>query len=116
MNDEISQKFQDSQRGAPNHLISTDGKIMNVGFIGLGRMGSGMAANLIKAGHQVTVYNRTPGKVRALGEQGARAASDVADACRGDAVFTMLADDAAVESVVFGKGVIASLAKGAIHI
>src|SRR2546427_2534145 len=81
-------------------------------------MGAGMAANLVKAGHEVTVYNRTPGKVQALVERGARAAARVADACQGDAVITMLADDAAVEGVVFGEkgGVIGSLGKGAIHI
>ena len=45
---------------------------MNVGFIGLGRMGVGMAANLLKAGHQVTVYNRTPDKASELLEQGAK--------------------------------------------
>src|SRR5256885_9037277 len=90
---------------------------MKVGFIGLGRMGAGMAANLVKAGHGVTVYNRTPGKAQALVESGARAAARVADACQGDAVITMLADDAAVEGVVFGeKGVIGSFRKGAIHI
>ena len=91
---------------------------MKVGFIGLGRMGAGMAANLAKAGHEVTVYNRTPGKVQALVERGARAAARVADACQGDAVITMLADDAAVEGVVFGEtgGVIGSLGEGAIHI
>src|SRR5271157_2507572 len=59
--------------------------IMKVGFIGLGHMGSGMAANLLKAGHQVTVYNRTLAKVESLVAQGARAAASVADACRGDA-------------------------------
>jgi 3-hydroxyisobutyrate dehydrogenase-like beta-hydroxyacid dehydrogenase len=80
-------------------------------------MGSGMAANLLKGGHEVTVYNRTPGKAQALVAQGARHAAQVADACRGDAVVTMLADDSAVESVVFGDaGVINNLAKGAIHI
>src|SRR5262249_46555320 len=90
---------------------------MRVGFIGLGRMGAGMAANLLRAGHEVTIYNRTPGRERALVEQGARAAAQVADACRGDAVVTMLADDGAVESVAFGdKGVIASLGRGAIHL
>jgi 3-hydroxyisobutyrate dehydrogenase-like beta-hydroxyacid dehydrogenase len=47
---------------------------MRIGFIGLGRMGSGMATNLVKAGHEVTVYNRTPGKVQALVEHGAHAA------------------------------------------
>jgi 3-hydroxyisobutyrate dehydrogenase-like beta-hydroxyacid dehydrogenase len=90
---------------------------MKIGFIGLGHMGSGMAANLLKAGHHLTVYNRTPGKAQALVSQGARAASEVADACRGDAVITMLADDGAVEGVAFGnKGVIASLRGGATHI
>ncbi len=43
---------------------------MKVGFIGLGNMGSGMAANLIKAGHEVTVYNRTPRKAQKLVEEG----------------------------------------------
>jgi 3-hydroxyisobutyrate dehydrogenase-like beta-hydroxyacid dehydrogenase len=90
---------------------------MKVGFIGLGRMGAGMAANLVKAGHEVTVYNRTPSKLQALVERGARAAARVVDACQGDAVITMLADDNAVEGVVFGdEGVIRSLSKGAIHI
>jgi len=90
---------------------------MKVGLIGLGNMGSGMAASLLKGGHDVTVYNRTPSKAQALVGQGARYAAQVADACRGDAVITMLADDVAVESVVFGDaGVIKNLARGAIHI
>jgi 3-hydroxyisobutyrate dehydrogenase-like beta-hydroxyacid dehydrogenase len=90
---------------------------MKVGFVGLGRMGTGMAANLVKAGHKVTVYNRTPAKKQALVEQGAHAAAQVADACRGDAVITMLSDDGALESVAFGdQGVIASLGRGAIHV
>jgi 3-hydroxyisobutyrate dehydrogenase-like beta-hydroxyacid dehydrogenase len=90
---------------------------MRIGFIGLGRMGGGMAANLLKAGHEVTVFNRTPGKAEGLVERGARAAAGVADACQGDAVVTMLADDNAVESVVFGEnGVIAHLHKDAIHV
>jgi 3-hydroxyisobutyrate dehydrogenase-like beta-hydroxyacid dehydrogenase len=90
---------------------------MRIGFIGLGRMGAGMAANLLKGSHEVTVFNRTPGKAEALVERGARVAACVADACRGDAVVTMLADDGAVEGVVFGeKGVIASLHKDAIHV
>src|SRR6185369_4024966 len=90
---------------------------MKVGLIGLGNMGSGMASSLLKGGHDVTVYNRTPSKAHALVGQGARYAAQVADACRGDAVITMLADDVAVESVVFGDaGVIKNLARGAIHI
>jgi 3-hydroxyisobutyrate dehydrogenase-like beta-hydroxyacid dehydrogenase len=90
---------------------------MRVGFIGLGHMGAGMAANLIKAGHDVTVYNRTKSKADPLVKQGAKAASDVADACNSDFVFTMLSDDHAVEDVVFGKGgMLASLPKGGTHI
>jgi 3-hydroxyisobutyrate dehydrogenase-like beta-hydroxyacid dehydrogenase len=58
---------------------------MKVGFIGLGHMGAGMAANLLRAGHTVTVYNRTPGKAQALVEQGAHVA---------DTVGTMLAPHA----------------------
>ena len=90
---------------------------MKVGFVGLGHMGAGMAANLLEAGHEVTVYNRTPVKAQALVERGAHAAARVADACRGDAVLTMLVDDGAVEGVVFGEsGLIRSLGKGAIHV
>ena len=90
---------------------------MKVGFIGLGRMGTGIAANLLKAGHDVTVYNRTRSKIESLVAQGAKAAADVAGACRGDAVMTMLANDDAVESVVFGhSGIVASLRPGAIHV
>jgi 3-hydroxyisobutyrate dehydrogenase-like beta-hydroxyacid dehydrogenase len=90
---------------------------MKVGFIGLGNMGAAMAGNLLKTGHEVTVYNRTPGKAQRLVAQGARLASSVSEACRGDAVMTMLANDEAVESLVLGReGVLASLPAGALHI
>jgi len=90
---------------------------MNVGFIGLGRMGAGMAANLLKAGHHVTVYNRTPEKAAALVAQGTKATALVSDASRGEAVITMLANDDAVESVTFRKdGIVDSLPAGAIHV
>jgi 3-hydroxyisobutyrate dehydrogenase-like beta-hydroxyacid dehydrogenase len=93
------------------------GGVMKVGFIGLGHMGSGMAASLLRAGFEVTVYNRNPDRAKPLVEQGARAAAQVADACHGDVVITMLADDAAVEGVAFSdNGIIASLKHGAIHI
>src|SRR5581483_9605221 len=92
-------------------------QLMKVGFIGLGQMGSGMAASLIRAGHEITVYNRTAEKAKPLVEKGAKQAASVADACHGDAVITMLADDGAVEKVVFEDGgIIASLGKGAIHV
>jgi 3-hydroxyisobutyrate dehydrogenase-like beta-hydroxyacid dehydrogenase len=90
---------------------------MKVGFIGLGHMGAGMAGNLLKAGHEVTVYNRTRAKAEALVRRGAEEAATIPDACRGDAVFTMLANDDAVEDVVFGEhGILESLPAGAIHI
>ena len=90
---------------------------MDIGFIGLGKMGQGMAANLLKAGHRVTVYNRSPEKAEALVRQGAAAAHTVADACDAEVVFTMLADDRAVEGVAFGAaGIVASLAPGATHV
>jgi len=90
---------------------------MKVGFIGLGHMGAGMAANLLKAGHEVTVHNRTRAKAEALVKGGAKEGATIADACKGDVVFTMLANDNAVEAVVFGEdGILASLPAGAIHI
>ena len=90
---------------------------MKLGFIGVGRMGAAMAANLLKAGHEVTVYNRTPDKARALSSLGARVATRVADACRGEAVITMLSNDEVVHSVVFdGGGVLASADSGAVHV
>ena len=91
---------------------------MKVGFIGLGGMGRAMAQNLISAGHELTVYNRTHARAEALREQGARVAESPRDAAaEAEVVFTMLADDRALESVVFGdQGVIDGLAKGAIHV
>jgi 3-hydroxyisobutyrate dehydrogenase-like beta-hydroxyacid dehydrogenase len=90
---------------------------MNIGFIGLGNMGRGMATNLLKAGHRVTVYNRSPGKAEALVEQGATPARTVAEASTGEVMFTMLSDDRAVEDVAFGdNGIVASLAPGATHV
>ena len=90
---------------------------MQVGFIGLGNMGSGMAANLLKAGHALTVYNRTPAKAEALVADGATLAKAQGEAARGDVVITMLADDVAVEEVVFGAdGVLAGLKTLSIHI
>lgn len=77
---------------------------MKIGFIGLGQMGSAMAANLVKAGHDVTVWNRSADKAAALVDAGARLAERPVDAAQGEVVMTMLADDAAVEAVVYGDG------------
>jgi 3-hydroxyisobutyrate dehydrogenase-like beta-hydroxyacid dehydrogenase len=90
---------------------------MKVGFIGLGSMGASMATNLVKAGHDVTVFNRTRAKTDDIVALGARAAATVAEACQGEAVMTMLANDEAVDSIVYDEGgVLASLDEGAIHI
>ena len=90
---------------------------MKLGFIGLGHMGSAMAANLVRAGHEVTVFNRTPGKSSSLIALGAHEAATLAGACGGEVVITMLADDAAASDVALGSGGIAeSLSKGAIHL
>ena len=84
------------------------------GFIGLGIMGSAMAANLVKAGFDVTVWNRTPAKCAPLAELGARVAASprqVVAAC--DLTFAMLADPAAAEAVCFGPdGVLEGLTPG----
>jgi 3-hydroxyisobutyrate dehydrogenase-like beta-hydroxyacid dehydrogenase len=80
-------------------------------------MGAGMATSLLKADHEVTVYNRTRSKIDDLVKKGAVPASRISEACGGDAVITMLANDAAVESVVYGdQGMLASLRKGAVHV
>jgi 3-hydroxyisobutyrate dehydrogenase-like beta-hydroxyacid dehydrogenase len=80
-------------------------------------MGAAMAENLLKAGQEVTVYNRSADKAAPLIAAGATAAARPADACRGDAVLTMLADDHAVEGVVFGHdGIIGALKPGGVHV
>jgi 3-hydroxyisobutyrate dehydrogenase-like beta-hydroxyacid dehydrogenase len=91
---------------------------MKVGFIGLGQMGSAMAARLLEAGHDVTVYNRTRARAKPLQEKGASVADTPAGACSGaEVVFTMLADDHAVEDVVFGEqGILGALPRGAVHV
>jgi 3-hydroxyisobutyrate dehydrogenase-like beta-hydroxyacid dehydrogenase len=91
---------------------------MKIAFIGLGRMGMGMARNLLRAGHTVAVFNRTREKAEALALGGARVANSPADACRdAEAVMTMVADDQAVEEIVFGNDGIASAMKNdCIHV
>src|ERR1039457_1032770 len=91
---------------------------MRIGFIGLGHMGSGMARNLLRAGHEVVVFNRSREKAEVLAADGARVADTPAGVCNeSQVVMTMLADDRAVEQVVFGENAIASaLPEGAIHI
>jgi 3-hydroxyisobutyrate dehydrogenase-like beta-hydroxyacid dehydrogenase len=90
---------------------------MKLGFIGLGQMGAAMAANLAKAGHDLSVFNRSSGKSGPLIALGAHEVRKIADACRGEAVITMLADDDAASAVALADGgLVASMARGAIHI
>lgn len=89
---------------------------MRIGFIGLGSMGAGMAANLVKGGHEVTVWNRTASVAEPLKAQGAKVAASAAEAAQGaDVVHNMLANDAAVREVILGS-VLPALARGAVHV
>jgi 3-hydroxyisobutyrate dehydrogenase-like beta-hydroxyacid dehydrogenase len=90
---------------------------VEVAIIGLGNMGTGIAKCLLRAGHKLTVYNRTRSKSEALTSSGASVADSIAQACRAGIVITMLADDTAVESAALANdGVLASLPPGGIHI
>jgi 3-hydroxyisobutyrate dehydrogenase len=74
-----------------------------IGFVGLGTMGASMAANLLRAGAPLTVWNRTPGRAGALVEQGARAAATPAEvAAASDVVVICVSDTSDVEAVLFG--------------
>ncbi|MCX4745461.1 NAD(P)-dependent oxidoreductase [Kitasatospora sp. NBC_01287] len=88
---------------------------MNVGFIGLGAMGREMAAQLLKAGHRVRVWNRSPEPVAALVELGAEAAATPAAALSGEVLISMLADDAAVADLLLDEVLLASAAV-AVHV
>jgi 3-hydroxyisobutyrate dehydrogenase-like beta-hydroxyacid dehydrogenase len=92
--------------------------IESVGFIGLGRMGSGMARNILKAGFRLTVYNRTAAKMQPLIDAGAVGASSPREAAAGaDAAVTSLMDDQSVFDIVTGEqGVLAGLEPGGVHI
>jgi 3-hydroxyisobutyrate dehydrogenase-like beta-hydroxyacid dehydrogenase len=88
---------------------------VQVGFIGLGRMGEVMARRLVDAGHEVTVYNRTASKLASLTAAGAKAAPSVGDAARSTGlVMTMLSDDAALASV--GAELAQALPAGGVHV
>ena len=88
---------------------------MDVGFIGLGAMGREMAANLIKAGHAVRVWNRSRGPAEDLARKGAEAVAEPREAFRG-VVFSMLADDDAVRGVFLDRGLLAAAPADTIHV
>ena len=91
---------------------------MKLGVLGLGKMGVGIASNLIKAGHDVIVWNRSAAKLEPLIALGAISAATPRQAAAGrEAIITMLADDAALHSVAYGEdGFIAGLEENALHI
>jgi 3-hydroxyisobutyrate dehydrogenase-like beta-hydroxyacid dehydrogenase len=89
---------------------------MDVGFLGLGRMGQGMAANLVRAGHRVRVWNRSRAPVESLVAVGAAAADSPAAAFQGDAAISILADDDAVREVVLAGGLLKTASKPAVHV
>ena len=87
---------------------------MNIGFIGAGSMGAAMVPNLVKAGHQVSVWNRSREAAEAL--DGITILQSPAEAFQKEAVITMLSDDAAVRSVILEAGLLASASKTCIHV
>jgi 3-hydroxyisobutyrate dehydrogenase-like beta-hydroxyacid dehydrogenase len=94
---------------------------MKIGFIGLGQMGAGIAANLVRAGHDVAVWNRSPQKARTLVDRGAiEVKTPSAAATERDVVMSMLADDAALDAVLSGgaggAGVLEGMRRGALHV
>jgi 3-hydroxyisobutyrate dehydrogenase-like beta-hydroxyacid dehydrogenase len=88
---------------------------MDVGFIGLGAMGREMAANLVKAGHAVRVWNRSRGPAEELARKGAQAVGAPRDAFRG-VVFSMLADDDAVRGVFLDQGLLEGAPADTVHL
>jgi 3-hydroxyisobutyrate dehydrogenase-like beta-hydroxyacid dehydrogenase len=91
---------------------------MRIGFIGLGNMGAAIAANLLRAHHEVVVWNRSAAKARPLTESGALLAATPHAAATGrEVIITMLADDTALEAVLGGEdGIFAGLPRGALHV
>jgi 3-hydroxyisobutyrate dehydrogenase-like beta-hydroxyacid dehydrogenase len=97
--------------------IEHDGRFgMEVGFIGIGRMGSAMARNLLKAGHQVRAWDTSPEAVRELVAAGATAAASAADAFAGDAVISMLPNDHAMREVFLESQVLGNSASAKVHV
>ena len=90
---------------------------MNIGFAGLGQMGTGMATNLIKAGHEVMLFNRSVEKAQAIAGPKAQVAREIKALGACDVVITMLANDHAVEEVVLSSdGLLLHLRRDATHV
>jgi 3-hydroxyisobutyrate dehydrogenase-like beta-hydroxyacid dehydrogenase len=89
---------------------------MDVGFIGLGHMGSAIAGRLLQAKHIVRVWNRSPEAARKLEKQGARVVASPDEACAGDAVFSMLGDDNALRAVFLESGLLDRISGAAVPV
>jgi 3-hydroxyisobutyrate dehydrogenase-like beta-hydroxyacid dehydrogenase len=90
---------------------------MDLGFVGLGAMGQGMARSLLRAGHRVAVWNRTPARAEPLAADGAAVARTPAEAASAGVVLTMVSDDRALDAVVAGpEGILAGLPRGGLHV
>ena len=106
----------------PNGVSIRAAKKVPVGFIGLGRMGAAMAANLAAAGYQVISYVRRTDQMDKLAALGLKPTTEIADVFDCEVVISMLPDDTAVRDVVFGRkdlgieGLASGLKPGAIHL
>jgi 3-hydroxyisobutyrate dehydrogenase-like beta-hydroxyacid dehydrogenase len=119
-------KTEFSREDAPASYLPIDGKeasvLGEIGFIGLGHMGTAMAANLVASGRRVIGYVRRPDQIARLEALGVRATTDIADLLDCKVVISMLPDDDALREIVFGRkdlgleGLAAGMMSGAIHL
>jgi len=100
----------------PLRSLPSRDRPVDIGFIGLGGMGRAMAANLIKAGHRVRVWNRSRGPVDELARQGAHGVATAREAFRGDAVISMLPTDDVVRSVIVAGGLLDDASPDLVHV
>jgi 3-hydroxyisobutyrate dehydrogenase-like beta-hydroxyacid dehydrogenase len=89
---------------------------MKIGLIGLGKMGGAIAGHLLEAGHEVRVWNRSPEPAKALVAKGAEAVAKPADLLGGDFLLSVLANDAAVRSIVLDQGLLEAAPAGLLHL
>lgn len=90
---------------------------MRIAFLGVGKMGAAIARHLMKAGHELTVWNRTRANAEPLAKEGAKVAETPAEAVQyADVVFTMVMDDAALEQVMFEGGALKAMTPEAVHV
>jgi 3-hydroxyisobutyrate dehydrogenase-like beta-hydroxyacid dehydrogenase len=89
---------------------------MKIGFIGLGSMGTGMASNLVAAGHNLTVWNRSEAAAEKLASLGAKVARTPDRAVQGDVLHSMLSNDQAVREIFLESGLLDAMDPGTVHV